>query len=178
MNQDGQPTLWQRAIGPSARIQGDEERAAARLMAVLMLAHVAAVALGVALGDLFWRRTVGTTILRGWDAFGIVVAAGLIAVSFLLVRAGRYRTGVALYLACTTAVPLTVPFLGPVHYEIALLAAGIILLGGAWAYQTLRNRQKNDPLAQVHPALYQPKVDLKDLYLPVPTNPPPIRPGG
>jgi two-component system cell cycle sensor histidine kinase/response regulator CckA len=126
LNQDGQPTLWQRAIGPSARIQDAEQRAAARLMAVLMLAHVAAVALGVALGDLFWRRTVGTTILRGWDAFGIVVAAGLIAVSFLLVRAGRYRTGVALYLACTTAVPLTVPFLGPVHYEIALLAAGII----------------------------------------------------
>ena len=40
--------------------------------------------------------------------------------------AGRYRTGVALYLACTAAVPLTVPFLGAVRYEIAMLAAGMI----------------------------------------------------
>ena len=95
-------------------------------MAVLMLAHVAAIVLGLALSDLFWRHTLGTTILRGWDVFGIVAGAGLIAVSFLLVRAGRYRTGVALYLACTTAVPLTVPFLGAVHYEIAMLASGII----------------------------------------------------
>jgi two-component system cell cycle sensor histidine kinase/response regulator CckA len=126
LDEDGQISLWQRLVGPSPRIQGAEQRVAARLMAVLMLAHVAAIALGLALGDMFWRRTVGTTILRGWDAFGVVVCAGLIAVSFLLVRAGRYRTGVALYLACTAAVPLTVPFLGAVRYEIAMLAAGII----------------------------------------------------
>jgi PAS domain S-box-containing protein len=126
LNQDGQPSLWQRAIGPSARIQGAEQRAAAHLMAVLMLAHVATVVLGLVLSDLFWRRTLGTTILRGWDAFGIVAGTGLIAVSFVLVRAGRYRTGVALYLACATAIPLTVPFLGSVRYEIAMLASGII----------------------------------------------------
>ena len=126
LNQDGQPTLWQRLIGPSPRIQGDEQCAAARLMAVLMLAHVAAVVLGLVLSDLFWRRTLGTSILRDWDVFGIIAGAVLIAVSFLVVRAGRYRAGVALYLACTTAVPLTVPFLGSVQYEIALLASGII----------------------------------------------------
>jgi PAS domain S-box-containing protein len=80
----------------------------------------------MAIGDLFWRRTLGTTILHGWDAFGTVAATGLIAVSFVLVRAGRYRTGVALYLACTTAVPLTVPFLGAGHYELAMLVSGII----------------------------------------------------
>ena len=126
MDEDGQKSLWQRLVGPSARIQGAEERVAARLMAVLMLAHVAAITLGLALGDLFWRRTVGTTIFNGWDAFGVVACTGLIAVSFLLVRAGRYRTGVVLYLACTSAMPLTVPFLGAAHYEIALLAAGIM----------------------------------------------------
>ena len=126
MDEDGRRSLWQRLVGPSERIQGAEERAAARLMAVLMLAHVAAISLGLALGDLFWRRTVGTTIFNGWDAFGVVTCAGLIAVSFLLVRAGRYRTGVVLYLACTSAMPLTVPFLGTAHYEIALLAAGIM----------------------------------------------------
>lgn len=126
MDEDGHISPWQRLIGPNPRIQGAEQRVAARLMAVLMLAHVAAVALGLGIGDLFWRRTVGTTILRGWDAFGVVVCAGLIAGSFLLVRLGRYRTGVALYLACTGAMPLTVPFLGEVHHEIAMLAAGII----------------------------------------------------
>jgi PAS domain S-box-containing protein len=126
LNQAGQPSLWQRAIGPSARIQGAEPRAAAHLMAVLMLAQVAAIVVGMAIGDLFWRRTVGTTILHGWDAFGTVAGTGLIAVSFLLVRAGRYRTGVALYVASTTAVPLSVPFLGAGHYEIAMLASGII----------------------------------------------------
>ncbi len=126
MKQDGHPTPWQRLIGPNARIQGAEQRTAARLLAVLMLAHVVAVLLGLALSDLFWRRTLGTTVLRGWDAFGIIAGTGLIAVSFLLVRAGRYRAGVALYLACTTAVPLTVPFLGAGHYEIAMLASGII----------------------------------------------------
>ena len=109
MKQDGPWSPWQRLIGPSPRIQGAEQRTAAHLMAVLMLAQVAAIALGMAIGDLFWRRTLGTTILHGWDAFGTVAATGLIAVSFVLVRAGRYRTGVALYLACTTAVPLTVP---------------------------------------------------------------------
>jgi PAS domain S-box-containing protein len=118
--------LWQHLVGPSARIQGAEERTAARLMAVLMLAHVGAIGLGLGLGDLFWRRTVGTTILHGWDAFGVVACTALIAVSFLLVRVARYRTGVVLYLACTSAMPLTVPFLGAVHYEIAMLAAGII----------------------------------------------------
>jgi hypothetical protein len=116
VDEDGRISLWQRLVGPSPRIQGAEPRVAARLMAVLMLAHVAAIALGLAMGDMFWRRTVGATILRGWDAFGVVVCAGLIAVSFLLVRAGRYRTGVALYLACTAAVPLTVPFLGSVRH--------------------------------------------------------------
>ena len=126
MDENGQSSLWQRLIGPSARIQGAEQRAAAHLMAVLMLAHVAAIVLGLVLSDLFWRRTVGTTILRGWDVFGIITGTGLIAVSFLLVRAGRYRTGVALYLACATAIPLTVPFLGSVRYEIAMLASGII----------------------------------------------------
>jgi PAS domain S-box-containing protein len=126
LDEDGQRSLWQRLLGPSARIQGAEQRAAAHLMAVLMLAQVAAIALGLAFGDLFWRRTVGITILRGWDVFGTVAGTGLIAVSFLLVRAGRYRTGVALYLACTTAVPLTVPFLGAGHSEIAMLASGII----------------------------------------------------
>ena len=126
MDEDGQRSLWQRLVGPSPRIQGAEQRTAARLMAVLMLAHVAAIVLGLALGDLFWRRTLGNTILRGWDAFGVVACAGLIAVSFLLVRAGRYRTGVAIYLACTAAVPLTVPFLGAARYEIALLASGTI----------------------------------------------------
>jgi PAS domain S-box-containing protein len=95
-------------------------------MAVLMLAHVAAIVLGLVLSDLFWRRTLGTSILRDWDVVGIIAGAGLIAVSFLLLRAGLYRAGVALYLACTTAVPLTVPFLGSVQYEIALLASGII----------------------------------------------------
>ena len=126
LDENGQSSLWQRLIGPSARIQGAEQRAAARLMAVLMLAHVAAVMLGLALSDLFWRRTLGTGILRDRDVFGIIAGAVLIAVSFLLVRAGRYRAGVALYLACTTAVTLTVPFLGSVQYEIAMLASGII----------------------------------------------------
>ena len=126
LNQDGHHSLWQRLIGPSARIQGSEQRVAAQLMSALMLAHVAAIALGLVLGDLFWRRTVGATILHGWDAFGVVACAGLIAVSFLLVRVGRYLTGVGLYLACTAAMPLTVPFLGAVRYEIAMLAAGII----------------------------------------------------
>ena len=126
MDENGQSSLWQRLIGPSARIQGAEQRTAAHLMAVLMLAHVAAIVLGLVLSDLFWRRTLGTSILRDWDVVGIIAGAGLIAVSFLLLRAGLYRAGVALYLACTTAVPLTVPFLGSVQYEIALLASGII----------------------------------------------------
>ena len=126
MKQDGPWSPWQRLIGPSPRIQGAEQRTAAHLMAVLMLAHVAAIVLGLVLSDLFWRRTLGTSILRDWDVVGIIAGAGLIAVSFLLLRAGLYRAGVALYLACTTAVPLTVPFLGSVQYEIALLASGII----------------------------------------------------
>jgi len=71
VDEDGRISLWQRLVGPSPRIQGAEPRVAARLMAVLMLAHVAAIALGLAMGDMFWRRTVGATILRGWDAFGL-----------------------------------------------------------------------------------------------------------
>jgi cytoskeletal protein RodZ len=62
-----------------------------------------------------------------------------------------------------------------VNWSIVLpvLLAGIILLAGAWAYQAWRRHKTNDPLANLRPALYHPKADLKDLYLPVPTNPPP-----
>jgi signal transduction histidine kinase len=38
-----------------------------------MLATAATMTVGLALGELFWRRTTGTTILRGWDVFAVVV---------------------------------------------------------------------------------------------------------
>jgi len=86
-------------------------------MAVLMLAHVAAIALGLAMGDMFWRRDGRRHHpARLGCLWGCRLRRPHRGVSFLLVRAGRYRTGVALYLACTAAVPLTVPFLGSVRH--------------------------------------------------------------
>jgi hypothetical protein len=68
--------------------------------------------------------------------------------------------------------------LSRVSWSIVLpvLAVIIILVVSALAYQAWRRHKNTDPLANLKPALYQPKSELKDLYLPVPTNTNTIRP--
>lgn len=67
--------------------------------------------------------------------------------------------------------------LSRVNWSIVLpvLLAGVLLLLGVWAYQAYWRYKNTDPLANLGPAVYQPKPELKELYLPIPTNPPPGR---
>lgn len=64
--------------------------------------------------------------------------------------------------------------LSRVHWGIVLpvIVAGMVLVTSAWAYQAWRRHKTADPLANLGAAKYQPKRELRDLYLPVPTNPP------
>jgi cytoskeletal protein RodZ len=64
--------------------------------------------------------------------------------------------------------------LSRVNWSIVLpvLLAGVLLLLAVWAYQAWWRYKNTDPLANLGPALYHPKPELKELYLPVPTNPP------
>lgn len=68
-----------------------------------------------------------------------------------------------------------------VHWGIVLpvFIAGAVLVTGAWGYKIWWRYKNADPLADLQPSRYQPKPEIKDLYLPLPTNPPPgTRAGG
>lgn len=56
---------------------------------------------------------------------------------------------------------------------LLLVVAALTL--SAWGYQAWRRHKTSDPLSDLGPGLYRPRPEMKDLYLPVPTNMPPGR---
>ena len=119
-------SLWTRLVGPSPCIQGAENQSSARLLAILMLAHFGAVLLCTVGADLFWRRTLGHSILWGPDGLLLLTGTVLILGAFLVLRTGNFRSGTVLYLATTAIFPLTAPFVGHPRHEIALIGTAMI----------------------------------------------------
>lgn len=56
---------------------------------------------------------------------------------------------------------------------VAPVVLAILLIAlGTFAYRAWRLHQTTNPLSKLGPGLYQPKPEVRDLYLPVPTNRP------
>ncbi|HEX7599626.1 MAG TPA: PAS domain S-box protein, partial [Polyangia bacterium] len=118
--------LWAQLVGPHPRIEGAADRSTARLLAILMLAHFAAVLFCTLAADAFWRRTLGRPILLGPEGFLLLAGTLLILLSFLLLRGGRSRWGSALYIVAAAGFPMTAPFVGHARHEISLVGTAMI----------------------------------------------------
>ncbi|MEK7474910.1 MAG: ATP-binding protein [Candidatus Coatesbacteria bacterium] len=111
-----------RLTAPHPAITSPEDRDGARLFAILMVAQVVVV-FAVLLALNLVPRADGTgSHWRDADTILILAATALLAVPYALLRAGRYRTSVPLYIALTAAVPLSAPFLRAPNVEIGTLA--------------------------------------------------------
>ena len=113
-------------IGASGRILDEEERHGARLLAALEIVHLSATVVGTGAASIFRAHWVDDSLL--WGPLGLVLAACslLILVSYLLVRLGHFRVGLALYIVAISIFPLSAPFAGPSPHEIGLVATAII----------------------------------------------------
>jgi len=121
----GSPIL-RRLLGPSARIPNAEDRHAARLLAALQIVHVLATLLGTLAASVFRLHWVKDSLLWGPLGQALLSCTLLILVSYVLVRVGRYRVGLALYIAASALFPLWAPFAGTAPHEIGLVATTII----------------------------------------------------
>lgn len=65
-----------------------------------------------------------------------------------------------------------------VHWGIVLpvLVGAVLVVAAAWGYRVWWRYKNTDPLAPLKPAMYQPRPDARDLYLPLPSTNPPARP--
>ena len=120
------PALLGWLIGPSKRIEGEENRTSARLLAALTLVHLLAIVVGTAAGASIRWGAAGNSLLCG--VLGYVLLAGtlMVAIAYVLVRAGRYRPAAVLYIVTTASFPLLAPFVGSGPHDIGLLATAII----------------------------------------------------
>ena len=113
-------------LEPHPRIIAPPDRRGARLMGILMLIHIGVVAAGLLIINAIWKSRTGTPIWGDRDAWVVLAGVGLIAVSFILLKAGFYRAGSILYILNALAVALVAPFVPDPNAEIALLASAII----------------------------------------------------
>jgi two-component system, cell cycle sensor histidine kinase and response regulator CckA len=113
-------------LGPHPSIASDRDRLGARLFAGLMLVHLGLVVVLLLVVNAVWRATSGRDIWHDMDAWTVMAAMAVIAVAYGLVRAGRYRAGLALYLATTALVPLVAPFVPDPNAEIGLIATAFL----------------------------------------------------
>jgi PAS domain S-box-containing protein len=127
--------LWDWVVRPHPSFTEVEQRHTARLLAALMVAHIVLSTACVVIVNAVYQAQTGTSIWDDMDAW--VVLGGLVAigVALVLLRTGRFRLGVLLYVAVTMAVPVTAPFMPDPDAEIGLVAtAAIPILVAALAF--------------------------------------------
>jgi PAS domain S-box-containing protein len=122
---------------PHPRLRPTADRMNARLLGVLMVAHVALSLAGLAVMQA--RRAPGTSVFERLDALLVIAGIAIILCAFWLVRAGLYRSGVTVYIAVTAAFPLVAPFVVSPNGEVGILATAILpvlvaslVLNAAW----------------------------------------------
>ena len=113
-------------FGPHPAVADPEDRQGARLLAVLTFVQTLLVGALLFAVNYMYRRLEGYPIWGLRDAWIVMGGAGLILVSYVLIRAGAYRPGAVLYIAVTIAVPLVAPFAAGARSEIGLLAMAVI----------------------------------------------------
>ena len=114
-----------RLLGPSTRIQGAEDRRAARLLAALQIVHVLATLAGTVAASVFRLHWVKDSLLLGPLGLTLLFCSLLVVLSYILVRFGLYRGGLALYVSATALFPLSASFAGAPPHEIGLVATAI-----------------------------------------------------
>ena len=115
-----------RLLGPSSRILDAEERRGARLLAALEVVHLVATLPGTVAASVFRLHWVKDSRLWGSLGLALLSCTLLILLSYILVRCGRYRWGLGLYITATALFPLIAPFAGQPPHEIGLMATAII----------------------------------------------------
>jgi two-component system, cell cycle sensor histidine kinase and response regulator CckA len=123
---DWGPSFMRLLIGPSERIEGEENRTGARLLAVLALVHLLAVVLCVAAGVNFSWHMASDSLLSGPVGPLLLAATLLVLASYLLVRSGRYHAAIGVYITTAASFPLLVPFVGSGRHDVGLLATAFI----------------------------------------------------
>ena len=113
-------------VGPSERITNEEERAGARLLAVLTLVHLPAAIVGSTIGTAFRWHMTSAMLLRGSLRYVLLASSLMVLASYALVRSGRYRPAVGAYLLGTICLPLLAPFVGDPLHEVGLLALAFV----------------------------------------------------
>src|SRR5512141_568637 len=91
-----------------------------------MMALFGAILLGTAVADLFWRRTLGRSLLWGPDGLLLLSCTALVLISWVTLRLGALRLGASLFLCACTVFPLVGPFVGHPRHEIALFSTAMI----------------------------------------------------
>ena len=113
--------LWRSLVEPHRGIKGDEDRQGARLFANLMLINIILVVVLLVVVNYFTTRYFGRGVWQDEDTWVVVAGWFVVASSFVILRLGKYRPAIALYIISTAAVPLTSPFMDDPHVEIGLL---------------------------------------------------------
>ncbi|MBN1610280.1 MAG: PAS domain S-box protein [Polyangiaceae bacterium] len=127
--------FWESLVRPHPSLTDLEQSYTARLLAVLMVAHIVVSVGGLLVVNAVYEAQTGMSIWDDMDAW--VVLGGLVVIGAALValRSGRFRFGVLLYLATTLAVPVMAPFMPDPDAEIGLIAtAAIPILLAALAF--------------------------------------------
>jgi PAS domain S-box-containing protein len=118
--------VWGQVIGPHPRLTSPEERRGAWLLSIFILAHIFLVIILLSIANfVFVARGLGT-IWDDPDIQGVFAGLGLIALAFGLIRGGRYRLGMLLYIFIVLIVALVVPFFSNLDASIALFSTAVI----------------------------------------------------
>ncbi len=107
---------------PHPSLTRTEDRHGAHLLAILLLVHMAGLAVILTVLRIATWHIMRHDILADrdtWDHIGLTV---LLVLPLLLLRAGHYRTAAAAYIAQAAAVPLVAPFAHDPNAEIGFLA--------------------------------------------------------
>jgi two-component system, cell cycle sensor histidine kinase and response regulator CckA len=113
-------------LGPHPNITDDRERLGARLFAGLMLVHLGLVVVLLLVVNFVWLEMSGQSIWHDKDAWTILAALAVIALAYLLLRAGHHRVALPLYIATTVLVPVVAPFVADPNAEVGLIATAFI----------------------------------------------------
>lgn len=114
-----------RLLEPHARLTDMADRLGARLFIRLLLVHIGLALISLFVVNAIWLQTMSRPIWFDQDTHVVITSIGSHFISLSLIKTGRYRTGVLLYVIMSAAVPLVAPFVPDPHAEIGLLAVAI-----------------------------------------------------
>jgi len=101
---------WNSCIEPHRAITKFEDKNGAKLFATIMIVHVIVVAIVINVINLVSIHYLNRAIWEDRDSWVVLAGVAIIVLAYLVLRSGRYRLGVGIYIAISAIVPLTSPF--------------------------------------------------------------------